>query len=126
MTAIHVISMHVAVNSTAYYAAMHRLAAKKLEQHQESSRLFHSVTRMNEWRSSSTQAASSLSKSEILRFSHEEEMEETENGENKVKWGSRSARLGFAVKPICFCLPGEHLTIRKQLKVLFGTVQVEG
>ena len=66
------------------------------------------------------------SKSEIVRFPKEPEGEEGVKNENSVRCGCRSARLGFAVKPICFCLPGESLTMRKQLKVLFGTVQVEG
>lgn len=126
MAAIRVVAVHVAVNATAYYAAMQELAARKLREQQESRRLFHSVFPMNEWKQCMESSMADGSKSEIVRFPKEPEGEEGVKNENSVRCGCRSARLGFAVKPICFCLPGEDLTMRKQLKVLFGTVQVEG
>ena len=126
MAAIRLVAVHVAVNATAYYAAMQELAARKLRERQQSRRLFHSVFRVNEWKQSMEKSMADGSKSEIVRFPEEIEGEEGVKNENAVRCGCRSARLGFAVKPLCFCLPGENLTMKKQLKVLFGTVQVEG
>lgn len=126
MAAIRVVSMHVAANATAYYAAMQKLATKKLQERQNARQLFHSVNRMNEWERNTEKSTADFSKSEIVRLPNDSEKEETAKGENQIRYGSRSGRLGFAVRPICFCLPGEHLTMKKLLKVLFGTVQVEG